>query len=108
MKEKRSTKEAATNICEGFTYDTECGGTPAAQTEEANKEIPPPMPQSAEATECLPHLPLVFFNLETTGFGYGMEITQIAAVHKDQKFSQYVLPVGEITVGATDVTSLSV
>ena len=54
------------------------------------------------------HSPLVFFDLGTTGFGNEAEITQIAAVQKDQKCSQYLLPPRAITVCAKDVTGLSV
>ena len=54
------------------------------------------------------HSPLVFFDLGTTGFGNEAVITQIAAVQKDQKCSQYLLPPRAITVCAKDVTGLSV
>ncbi len=52
---------------------------------------------------------IVVYDLETTALGRGAEFTQVAASTTDQKqkFDQYILPVGNISYGAREITGLS-
>ena len=52
---------------------------------------------------------LIFFDLETTGLGPHTEIIQIGAVSVDGKpdFCQYILPIGSISAGASEVNGIT-
>ncbi|CAN9513988.1 unnamed protein product [Ophioblennius macclurei] len=52
---------------------------------------------------------LVFFDLETTGFGIAeCDVIQVAAVHEENVFDVYILPSQPIHEGASKVTGLTV
>jgi len=56
----------------------------------------------------LGNIPLVFFDLETCGFGKTVGMTQISASVGAHQYNQYILPNSSITPGASRVTKLTI
>ncbi|KAJ8249268.1 hypothetical protein GJAV_G00232980 [Gymnothorax javanicus] len=54
------------------------------------------------------HGPLVFFDLETTGFGQACDIIQLAAVCDGRSFNAYMVPCCSIESKAAAITGFSV
>lgn len=69
--------------------------------------IPDPVPAPVPRPIRLGSEPLVFFDIETTGFGAHSHIIQIAAVGPDSSYDAYVLPKIPIGARSTAVTGIS-
>lgn len=50
----------------------------------------------------------VVFDTETTCTGKNAELCQLSTIHENQVFSKYVLPTGNVSIGASRVNKLSV
>ena len=103
LKKDRKRKDKTSEIKLGSTYESD-------MLNENNidiTEIPDDIPEhkidleAGEATH-------IFVDIETTKLGYDAEITQVSAVCGNETFTRYILPKGQITPEATQVTGLKV
>ncbi|XP_023932628.1 uncharacterized protein LOC106177003 [Lingula anatina] len=105
LKAIKYSKKSAQELREGTSYSTNIDiETDAPDTE----RIPPPLKQPTTKSVCLNNVPLVYFDLETTGLGTNAHITQIAAQGSMGKFNEYVIPKKCITAEASAITGIKV
>ncbi|XP_062592816.1 uncharacterized protein LOC134254308, partial [Saccostrea cucullata] len=72
-------------------------------------EIPPPvLKPTPEVAEFSMENPLIYFDLESTGLARSSHITQIAAVHGNERFSTFVMPEIPMTAKAAEVTGIRI
>ncbi|XP_065194251.1 uncharacterized protein LOC135825567 [Sycon ciliatum] len=103
LKELRSQKGASQELREGTSYQSESSLLAEPDVDEIAGPVTPAKLSPEEKYT------FVYFDLETTGFGDDAEIIQLAAsVPTVCKFSEYVLPEGSMSSGASDVTGVSV
>ncbi|XP_065198098.1 uncharacterized protein LOC135829628 [Sycon ciliatum] len=104
LSQLRSSKQSAVEVREGPQYGSECALRPSD-----DHVLPPPSgPVSCKPLETSKDTNLVFFDLETTGFGNCAEIVQLAAQSGSNTFSQYVVPEKSIHPKATEKIGLTV
>ncbi|XP_072035542.1 uncharacterized protein, partial [Amphiura filiformis] len=95
-------------VREGVTYKKDCGyDLDNIDTEEIPAPVRQPEMRAITADQVSDDR-VILFDLETTCTGSNAEITQIAAMKGDQRFNKYVLPTGNISTIASDITGLSV
>ena len=111
LKSLRSGEQDAAEVREGVTYSTGCDMSATPLDESSTESIPPfmvePRLESVQVSTSPPLL--VIFDIETTSLSRESELTQLAAVNTEfsVSFSEFVLPTGPITSGASSVTGLT-
>ena len=106
-KMNKSKQNAQKELREGVTYQSSIDVIGNNETDiiEIPKPISAPEQRKIETNTDCSH---VYCDIETTSLYKSCDITQIAAVSGKDNFNQYILPTQPITLGATQVTGLTV
>ncbi|XP_060598062.1 uncharacterized protein LOC132751871 [Ruditapes philippinarum] len=106
-KMNKSKQNAQKELREGVTYQSSIDliGNNETDIIEIPKPISAPEQRKIETNTDCSH---VYCDIETTSLYKSCDITQIAAVSGKDNFNQYILPTQPITLGATQVTGLTV
>ncbi|XP_043289283.1 uncharacterized protein [Venturia canescens] len=98
LSDRSSRKRSKTSTKEGICYQSGCGFDLGMEFID--------QPMVSLLSNAVEDFTIVYFDLETTGFGKSKEIVQIAAAHESATFDAYVMPTREISAQASDVTGL--
>ena len=104
----KSATQKANELREGKTYQSnvDADTTNASDIQVIPAPIDAPVPRKVDSA--LSDMKTVYFDLETTSLAKKCDITQLAAVHGDRSFNQYVMPEEPITKKASEATGISV
>ena len=100
-KQIKSGENSAAEIKEGTTYKSGIGLTSSLDT------VNIPSAEVVQITKVTEDVKRVFCDIETGSLSKTADILQIAAVHGEERFSQYFTPTQPVAAGATEVTGIS-
>ncbi|MEW8547077.1 MAG: 3'-5' exonuclease [Candidatus Thiodiazotropha sp.] len=108
LRKERTSKQISAELREGTTYATNCANVDEEKLD--TDSIPEPLEYYPVTSACTDNvISKIYYDTETTGLGETAEITQLSAYfNSEDSFSYYVMPKGDISRRASDVTGLSI